>query len=237
MSGKHDVVQAAQAARDVAQWREALAEQGRRACAGVREIVAFGRMAVQAQLETGLPLSEVLEGCGVAYRTALRFVHMAEAADALALAGEISHEAGALLSVAKESDVEKARELKAEIKKTPDNDVLNEIWRKVVAGETPVRRWRAAYEGLLKTHGHFKDQRLATNYVNVSDRALATLRNVWAHWEEMPGADKGKVAEAIAATLFGDPEGRWGEAPAAVLADVLAAARLRDAAAKRRAAR
>lgn len=236
MSGRHDVVQAEPAARDVAQWRAALAEQGRRACAGVMEIVAFGRMAVQAQLETGLPLTEVLEGCGVAYRTALRFVRMAEAADALAVAGG-AFEGGALLSVAKESDVEKAKELKAEIKKTPDNDVLNEIWRKVVAGETPVRRWRAAYEGLLKTHGHFKDQRLATNYVNVADRALATLRNVWAHWEEMPGADKGKVAEAIAATLFGDPEGRWGEAPAAVLADVLAAARLRDAAAKRRAAR
>lgn len=233
MSGKHAIVAAAPAARDVAQWRAALAEQGRRACAGVMEIVAFGRMAVQAQLETGLPLTEVLEGCGVAYRTALRFVRMAEAADALAVAGG-AFEGGALLSVAKESDVEKARELKAELEQHPENPAAQEVWRKVTAGETPVGRWRAAYEGLLKTHGEY---RRCTNYVNVADRALATLRNVWAHWEEMPGADRGNVADSVAATLFGDPDGRWGEAPAAVLADVLAAARLRDAAAKRRAAR
>lgn len=233
MSGKHEVAVSAPAARDVPQWRAALAEQYRRACAGVGEIVAFGRMAVQAQRETGLPLTEVLEGCGVNYRTAMRFVNAARAADALAIGSGAAPE-GAVLSAAKESDAARAEELRAEVERDPENPAAQEVWRRVVAGETPVGRWRAAYEGLLKTHG---EHRRCTNYVNVADRALATLRNVWAHWEEMPGADKGNVADSVAATLFGDPEGRWGEAPAAVLADVLAAARLRDAAMKRRAAK
>ena len=233
MSGRHDVVQAEPAARDVAQWRAALAEQGRRACAGVMEIVAFGRMAVQAQLETGLPLSEVLEGCGVAYRTALRFVRMAEAADALAVAGG-AFEGGALLSVAKESDVEKARELKAELEQHPENPAAQEVWRKVTSGETPVGRWRAAYEGLLKTVG---DPRRCTRHAAVGDRALATLRNVWAFWDDIPGADAGQLAQDVAAALFGDPHRKWLSAPPAVLAEVLRAARLHDAAEKRRAAK
>ena len=226
-------MQAEPAARDVAQWRAALAEQGRRACAGVMEIVAFGRMAVQAQLETGLPLTEVLEGCGVAYRTALRFVRMAEAADALALAGG-AFEEGALLSVAKESDVEKAKALKAELEQHPDNPAAQEVWRKVTSGETPVGRWRAAYEGLLKTVG---DPRRCTRYAAVGDRALATLRNVWAFWDDIPGADAGQLAQDVAAALFGDPHRKWLSAPPAVLAEVLRAARLHDAAEKRRAAK
>ena len=233
MSGRHEVVKAEPAARDVAQWRAALAEQGRRACAGVQEIVAFGRMAVQAQLETGLPLTEVLEGCGVAYRTALRFVNAARAADALAIGSGAAPE-GAVLSAAKESDAARAEELRAEVERDPENPAAQEVWRRVVAGETPVGRWRAAYEGLLRTVG---DPRRCTRHAAVGDRALATLRNVWAFWDDIPGADAGQLAQDVAAALFGDPHRKWLSAPPAVLAEVLRAARLHDAAEKRRAAK
>lgn len=60
---------------------EKLVESLVRETRGRDEAISFGLMARRSQEETGLPMTEVLEGCGVHYRTAMRYVEMSKAAD------------------------------------------------------------------------------------------------------------------------------------------------------------
>lgn len=196
-----------------------LIAQYSRAAAGVAAIIGFGRLAIHYHEETGLPLTRIIESCAINYKTAMRYVAAARAAEALLSRGleELPNSASAILSAAKLSDADRAEDLRAEIDKDPENPALQQVWRNVLAGEIPVGRWKPAYAGLSKTLGA---PRKNTNYINLADRALATLRTCFENWEYLPGADKGKLAQDIAQTLFGDPERKWPVAPAAVLEEV-----------------
>jgi len=196
-----------------------------RANAGVAAIIDFGRMALHYQEETGLALSVLFENCHINYRTAMRYISAARAADALLSEGmtELPNSATAILSAAKASDCDRAEELRAKIDAAPQDPAAQEVWRKVTSGETPVGRWRAAYAGLSQTLGA---PRKHTNGIVVGDRTLATLRRVWDMWDTMPGADKGKLAEDVAASLFGDEERGWAAAPSAVLEEIVREAAL-----------
>lgn len=190
-----------------------------RANAGVAAIIDFGRMALHYQQETGLPMTVILENCHINYRTAMRYIAASRAAVALLDDGmiELPNSATAILSAAKESDAVRAEELRAKIDAEPQDPAAQEVWRKVISGETPVRRWKAAYAGLSQTLGA---PRKHTNGIMVGDRTLATLRRVWDMWDTMPGADKGMMAEDVAASLFGDEERGWAAAPSAVLEEI-----------------
>lgn len=190
--------------------------------AGLMAMLRFGQIILHYQVETGMTIKALLEDCGCTnnYHTAARYVRIARAADALLIEGaELPDSATAILSAAKESDCERAEDLRAQVNAEPEDPALQEVWRKVLAGETPVGRWKAAYGGINKTRGdsHAKE----AQYGKMGARACATLRTVWANWDYMPGADKGEFAEMLAHTLFGCPFKNWAGAPAAVLNEIM----------------
>lgn len=174
-----------------------------RAMAGVMAIIQFGRIALHYQAETGLPMARICESGKVNYKTAMRYVDISRAADALLSRGmaELPASASAILNAAKSSDADRAEALKAEMEKHPEDPALQDVCRRVLAGEIPVSRWRPAYMGLNRT---FDVPRKDTNAVNLAARALASLRTVWGSWDYMPGVDSGQIADNIVATLFGD---------------------------------
>ena len=188
--------------------------------AGLMAMLRFGQIILHYQVETGMTIKALLEDCGCTnnYHTAARYVRIARAADALLVEGaELPDSATAILSAAKESDCERAEDLRAQMEAEPEDAATKAVWKKVLSGETPVGRWKAAIGGIKKTLG---EPRKDTNYINLANRAVASLRTVWANWDYIPGADRGKIAEALAATICGCMDKGWNEAPAAVIADI-----------------
>ena len=83
----------------------------------------------------------------------------------------------------------------------PELKAIDEAWAGVLAGRTPIRRWKAAVGGKRTT----KDvQRAAVSWYDVGKKGLVSLRGVGEHWDELPMEDRMELlqlAREVAAEL------------------------------------
>lgn len=80
---------------------------------------------------------------------------------------------------------------------------LQETYDAVMDGRLPIRRWKPAYEGKVKTKGKAK---AATDYSALAIRTMASLGTVFAGWQQIVHADRGVVLDTFAEVLEQAPE-------------------------------
>ena len=93
----------------------------------------------------------------------------------------------------------------------PELKAIDEAWAGVLAGRTPIRRWKAAVGGKRTT----KDvQRAAVSWYDVGKKGLVSLRGVGEHWDELPMEDRMELLLLVRETAAALPrEVREGFAP------------------------
>ncbi len=86
-----------------------------------------------------------------------------------------------------------------------DGDVLatGEVYSAVMDGRLPIRRWKPALLGKVKTKNVAKSQ---TNYVNLATRTLVSLGTVFENWQEIAPKDREPILDKIYELLNVAPE-------------------------------
>ena len=103
-------------------------------------------------------------------------------------------------------DVEEARSLMEEVEKdhaAAEEEALHEVFDDVLAGRTPIRRWKAALAGRTAT----KDKpKKPIDYEKLAYVALRSLRTVAEAWPGLKGAVKDRIEEKFWETMDLLPE-------------------------------
>lgn len=98
-------------------------------------------------------------------------------------------------------DVAAARELMEEVEKdhaAAEEEALHEVFDDVLAGRTPIRRWKAALAGRTAT----KDKpKKAIDYAAVCARVCASLDTLFKAWPSLRGQLKGEIEDALYGAL------------------------------------
>ena len=106
-------------------------------------------------------------------------------------------------------DVEEARSLMEEVEKdhaAAEEEALHEVFDDVLAGRTPIRRWKAALAGRTAT----KDKpKKPIDYEKLAYVALRSLRTVAEAWPGLKGAVKDRIEEKFWETMDLLPEELW----------------------------
>ena len=86
-----------------------------------------------------------------------------------------------------------------------DGNVLatGEVYSAVMDGRLPIRRWKPAYEGKIKTKGVAK---AATDYSKLAARTFVSLGTVFDGWQEIPHIDRHSLLDMFAELLTNAPE-------------------------------
>lgn len=86
-----------------------------------------------------------------------------------------------------------------------DGNVLatGEVYSAVMDGRLPIRRWKPAYEGKIKTKGMAKAE---TNYVNLATRTLTSLGTVFENWQEIPLSAREPILDKLDDLMSTSPE-------------------------------
>lgn len=102
-------------------------------------------------------------------------------------------------------DVAAARELMEEVEKdhaAAEEEALHEVFDDVLAGRTPIRRWKAALAGRTAT----KDKpKKPIDYEKLAYVALRSLRTVAEAWPGLKGAVKDRIEEKFWETMDAMP--------------------------------
>ena len=94
-------------------------------------------------------------------------------------------------------DVEEARTL-IEATEKEDGEAAREVYEDVLAGRTPIRRWKAALAGRTAT----KDKpKKAIDYAAVCARVCASLDTLFKAWPSLRGQLKGEIEDALYGAL------------------------------------
>ena len=80
---------------------------------------------------------------------------------------------------------------------------LREVMERVMGGATPIRRWRPAWEGIMKTKG---GERAPVNHGALARRALVSLRTGFTNWQEIPVPGQVVLLEMLRGVLKMAPE-------------------------------
>lgn len=104
-----------------------------------------------------------------------------------------------------EVDVAAARELMEEVEKdhaAAEEEALHEVFDDVLAGRTPIRRWKAALAGRTAT----KDKpKKPIDYKRICDSVCASLRTISKAWPGLKGALRDEIGEKLHDTLADAP--------------------------------
>lgn len=94
-------------------------------------------------------------------------------------------------------DVEEARSLMEEVEKdhaAAEEEALHEVFDDVLAGRTPIRRWRAALNGRTAT----KDKpKKPVDYKGLCNSVCASLRTICKAWGGLKGALRDEIGEKL----------------------------------------
>lgn len=103
------------------------------------------------------------------------------------------------------ADVVAARALMEEVEKdrpAAEGEALHEVFDDVMAGRTPIRRWRAALNGRTAT----KDKpKKAVDWSALCERTCASLRSIAKAWPRLRGALRDEIGEKLRAALAEAP--------------------------------
>lgn len=99
------------------------------------------------------------------------------------------------------ADIVAARELIEETEKE-DAEAAREIYEDVMAGRTPIRRWKAALAGRTATKGKPKK---AVDYSALCERTCAALRTIFKAWPGLKGALRDEIGEKLHDALADAP--------------------------------
>lgn len=98
-------------------------------------------------------------------------------------------------------DVAAARELMEEAGKG-ENEAARVVYDDVMAGRTPIRRWKAALKGRTAT----KDKpKKAVDWSALCERTCASLRSIAKAWPRLRGALRDEIGEKLRAALAEAP--------------------------------
>ena len=97
-----------------------------------------------------------------------------------------------------------------ELLKTRDEAVNNdgnvlatgEVYSAVMDGRLPIRRWKPAYEGKIKTKGRAK---APTDYVKLMSTLTVSLGTVFTNWHDIEGAKRDGLIREFCRTMEGLP--------------------------------
>ena len=102
-------------------------------------------------------------------------------------------------------DVAAARELMEEVEKdhaAAEEEALHEVFDDVLAGRTPIRRWKAALAGRTAT----KDKpKKAVDWSALCERTCASLRSIAKAWPRLKGALRDEIGEKLRDALAEAP--------------------------------
>lgn len=102
-------------------------------------------------------------------------------------------------------DLEEARSLMNEIEKdhaAAEGEALHEVFEDVMAGRTPIRRWRAALNGRTAT----KDKpKKPVDYKRLCNSVCASLRTICKAWPGLKGALRDEIGEKLRDALAEAP--------------------------------
>lgn len=100
-------------------------------------------------------------------------------------------------------DVAAARELLEEAGKEDASEVAREVYEDVLAGRTPIRRWKAALAGREATRDKPKKP---VDFRALAERSITSLGTVAEAWPTLRGAVKDEIYERFAALWAALPE-------------------------------
>ena len=85
---------------------------------------------------------------------------------------------------------------------------ITQVFDGVMVGELPIRRWRAAFAGLMSGSQPGEAGKARTDYAGVLERSLTSLGNTWAHWHEVEweAGQAERVGSSFAEMVRGAPE-------------------------------
>ena len=98
-------------------------------------------------------------------------------------------------------DVEEARSLMEEVEKdhaAAEEEALHEVFDDVLAGRTPIRRWRAALNGRTATKDKPKNP---VDYKRLCNSVCASLRTICKAWGGLKGALRDEIGEKLGDVL------------------------------------
>lgn len=98
-------------------------------------------------------------------------------------------------------DIAEAYELCREAEKE-GGEAAREVYEAVLAGKTPIRRWKAAVKGIEATRDK---PRRPVDYAALCARVCASLGTIFKAWPELTGATKGAIEDALRQCLDGAP--------------------------------
>ena len=100
-------------------------------------------------------------------------------------------------------DVVEASELCREAEGQGPDSAAREVYEEVLAGRTPIRRWKAAVAGLAATRDR---PRRPVDYAALAARAIRSLETVFRAWPELRGELRDGIGEALRQCLDAAPE-------------------------------
>ena len=101
-----------------------------------------------------------------------------------------------------QADVVAASELCREAEGQGADGAAREVYEAVLAGKTPIRRWKAAVKGIEATRDRPKRP---VDYAALCARVCASLGTIFRAWPELTGATKGAIEDALRQCLDGAP--------------------------------
>ena len=99
-------------------------------------------------------------------------------------------------------DIMAAYELCREAEGQGADGAAREVYEAVLAGRTPIRRWKAAVKGIEATRDRPKRP---VDYAALCARVCASLGTIFRAWPELTGATKGAIEDALRQCLDGAP--------------------------------
>ena len=99
-------------------------------------------------------------------------------------------------------DIMAAYELCREAEGQGADGAAREVYEAVLAGKTPIRRWKAAVKGIEATRDKPKRP---VDYAALCARVCASLGTIFRAWPELTGATKGAIEDALRQCLDGAP--------------------------------
>ena len=99
-------------------------------------------------------------------------------------------------------DVVAACALSREAEGQGADGAAREVYEAVLAGKTPIRRWKAAVKGIEATRDRPKRP---VDYAALCARVCASLGTIFRAWPELTGATKGAIEDALRQCLDGAP--------------------------------
>lgn len=82
-------------------------------------------------------------------------------------------------------------------------ELIEEMYRRVTSGETPIRKWAAACGSKAKTEGK---ARAPANYAVIGPDCLVTLKNTFSAWQTLAYMDRERILERLNDALDAAPE-------------------------------